>query len=488
MQVRERTAAEHHDGQRSRRPAVQRPEAARTGVAVTTALPADGDFDPIHRPLLQPRGVGRSRAAAVRERAAARRHGPRIPGLQRGSELLQVFPLRRPAHPVRVPVRQHLQPDALLRPEPELELRQASAGQSPVQSAAVDTVGVQVRLLNWGKACGSCTTRAVSVEHSGSPAASVHLRLTSRGWPRSKRRRLLVQQGRLDEAEQQARLALDNPETRAVAYSVLGTIRLQQTAASTTAPRSCARRSGWTRTSWARTSISRRSTSFNAIRRRALDDLRRGAAHQAGFDGRAATGRSDRGTARRARAFALLLDPRAKLAADDPEVLLGIRSRLLEMDLLDDAEPALTKAASLETGRSLVSIHAGRGEGGQTPVRGGAGAARTARASGSRRTATAVRARVGALHPGTSRRRRRASSRSVRLQPEQLASHHYLALIARDQGRDAEAIAMLEALVKRYPHHVASCEALGSLLMSAQRYDEAGAHICGRRCASARSR
>jgi tetratricopeptide (TPR) repeat protein len=38
----------------------------------------------------------------------------------------------------------------------------------------------------------------------------------------------LVQQGRLDEAEQQARVALSDPQTRAAACSVLGTIRLQQ--------------------------------------------------------------------------------------------------------------------------------------------------------------------------------------------------------------------------------------------------------------------
>ena len=38
----------------------------------------------------------------------------------------------------------------------------------------------------------------------------------------------LVQQGRLDEADQQARLALADPQTRAVACSVLGTIRFQQ--------------------------------------------------------------------------------------------------------------------------------------------------------------------------------------------------------------------------------------------------------------------
>ena len=38
----------------------------------------------------------------------------------------------------------------------------------------------------------------------------------------------LVQQGRLDEADQQAQLALSDPQTRAVACSVLGSIRFQQ--------------------------------------------------------------------------------------------------------------------------------------------------------------------------------------------------------------------------------------------------------------------
>jgi tetratricopeptide (TPR) repeat protein len=38
----------------------------------------------------------------------------------------------------------------------------------------------------------------------------------------------LVQQGKLDEADKHARRALGDPETRAVAYSILGTIKLQQ--------------------------------------------------------------------------------------------------------------------------------------------------------------------------------------------------------------------------------------------------------------------
>jgi tetratricopeptide (TPR) repeat protein len=62
---------------------------------------------------------------------------------------------------------------------------------------------------------------------------------------------------------------------------------------------------------------------------------------------------------------------------------------------------------------------------------------------------------------------------SVRLLPDQLAPYYYLALVARDQGKDAEAIGMLQDLLHRYPDHASSCEVLGSLLMSAQRYPEA---------------
>ena len=64
-------------------------------------------------------------------------------------------------------------------------------------------------------------------------------------------------------------------------------------------------------------------------------------------------------------------------------------------------------------------------------------------------------------------------SESLRLDAEQLASPYYLALVARDQGRDAEAIERLERVLAKYPDHAASCEALGGLLMNARRYDEA---------------
>jgi tetratricopeptide (TPR) repeat protein len=62
---------------------------------------------------------------------------------------------------------------------------------------------------------------------------------------------------------------------------------------------------------------------------------------------------------------------------------------------------------------------------------------------------------------------------SVRLQPDQIAPYYYLALIGRDQGRDEDAIRTLEDLLRRYPDHSLSCEALGGLLMNAHRYPEA---------------
>ena len=125
-------------------------------------------------------------------------------------------------------------------------------------------------------------------------------------------------------------------------------------------------------------------------------------------------------------------------------------------------------------GRARLSVHPGRREGRQAPVRGGPGAARAAgRRSG--RTMRSFSTRWGPCSTcrGTWRRRRRGSGRAFGWTPEQLASPYYLALVARDQGRDAEAIERLEELLRRYPDHASSCEALGGLLMNDRRYAEA---------------
>jgi tetratricopeptide (TPR) repeat protein len=161
-----------------------------------------------------------------------------------------------------------------------------------------------------------------------------------------------------------------------------------------------------------------------------------------------------------------------KLAGDDPQVLLGFGRVCLKMDLLEDAEPALVKAAELKPGDpayqyTLAVAKVGRRqyEAAQSLleplVRKRPGDAQLQYALGS------VLYMQGQLADADARLRE-----SLRLDAEQLASPYYLALVARDQGRDAEAIERLEALVKRYPDHASSCEALGSLLMNARRYEE----------------
>jgi len=62
---------------------------------------------------------------------------------------------------------------------------------------------------------------------------------------------------------------------------------------------------------------------------------------------------------------------------------------------------------------------------------------------------------------------------SVRLQPSQVGSYYYLALAVRDQQNEGEAIRILEGLLQEHPEHAAAREVLGTLLMSANKYDDA---------------
>ena len=162
-----------------------------------------------------------------------------------------------------------------------------------------------------------------------------------------------------------------------------------------------------------------------------------------------------------------------KLEPDNPEVLLGFGRVCLKMDLLDDAEPALTQAVSLRPEDppyryTLAAAKVGKRqfEAAQVLIEGlvkeRQGDAQLQYALGS------VLYLEGHLADAAAHLRE-----SVRLLPDQLAPYYYLALVARDQGNEAEAIGMLQELLRRYPDHALSCEALGSLLMSAHRYPEA---------------
>ena len=166
-----------------------------------------------------------------------------------------------------------------------------------------------------------------------------------------------------------------------------------------------------------------------------------------------------------------------KLAPDDPVILLGFGRVCFKMDLLDDAEPALAKAASLKPGDipykyTLAAVKVGKRQYDE---------------------ARSLLEPLVEAHPNDAHLRyalgtllytqghlQEASahlSESIRLAPDQLPSYYYLALVARDQGKDGEAIAMLEKLLGRHPDHAAASETLGVLLMSAQRNEEAERHL-----------
>jgi len=162
-----------------------------------------------------------------------------------------------------------------------------------------------------------------------------------------------------------------------------------------------------------------------------------------------------------------------KLAAEDPQILLGFGRVCLKMDLLEDAEPALVRAAELKPGEpayqytlAVAKVGKKQFEAAQglleSLVEKQPGDAQLQYALGS------VLYMEGHLTEADARLRE-----SLRLDADQVASPYYLALVARDQGRDAEAIERLEDLLRRHPEHAASCEALGGLLMNAQRYPEA---------------
>ncbi|HEY2944716.1 MAG TPA: tetratricopeptide repeat protein [Vicinamibacteria bacterium] len=162
-----------------------------------------------------------------------------------------------------------------------------------------------------------------------------------------------------------------------------------------------------------------------------------------------------------------------KLVADDAEILLGFGRVCLKMDLLDDAEPALTRAAALRPGESAYQYTLAVAKVGKRQYEAAQGLLEplVEKRPGDAQlqySLGSVLYMQGHLAEADARLRE-----SLRLDADQVASPYYLALVARDQGRDAEAIERLEELLRRHPDHASSCEALGGLLMNGRRYAEA---------------
>ncbi len=362
----------------------------------------------------------------------------------------------------------------------------------------------------------------------------------------------LVQQGRLDEAEAQARRALGDPATQAAAYSVLGTISFQRSA-STTASSSSRKPSSSTnglvgahlslaqvymlqgKPALALPLVERVADTRSASRERASrpgDQVRRAfATHGAAPAGDRGPGARPRTAVRPsyelafnlAGAYLLKNDParalehydaalalkpdsvpalrqaaavaeqrgelerslsywmRAKkVDPEDPEILLGFGRVCLRMDLLDDAEPALVKAAALKPDDRTYQYTLAAAKVGKKQFE---AAQHLVEPLVEKQPADpqlqyalgSILYLEGHLTEAATHLRE-----SLRLQPEQLASQYYLGLVVRDQGNDGEAIAILEKVIQRFPAHAASTRGPG-------RIADDGAALRGRGASVARS-
>jgi tetratricopeptide (TPR) repeat protein len=166
-----------------------------------------------------------------------------------------------------------------------------------------------------------------------------------------------------------------------------------------------------------------------------------------------------------------------KIDPQDAEILLGFGRVCLRMDLLEDAEPALVKAASLRPDDVSYQYTLAAAKVGKRQFE---AARRLVEPLVDKQPADPqLQYALGSILYLEGRLTDAAAHlrESLRLHPDQLASQYYLALVVRDQGNDAGAIAMLETLLQRFPDHAASSETLGGLLITAQRYDEAERHL-----------
>jgi len=351
-----------------------------------------------------------------------------------------------------------------------------------------------------------------------------------------------VQQGRLDEAEAQARRALADPATQAVAYSVLGTIsfqrnQLEDSVASfkkavalndrligahlslaqvymlqgkptlalpsveralalepSKVPRDLMIELG------VRLATQGAAPQAIGLLERARDsgpssyevNFNLGGAYLLADDGakalasydaaialkpdalpalrQAATVAEQRGELERSLSYWLRAK---KVAPEDPEILFGFGRVCLRMDLLEDAQPALEKAAGAKPDDQMYQYTLAAAKVGRKQFE---EAQHLVERLVDKRPADAqLQYALGSILylEGNLTEANTHLRESLRLQPDQIAANYYLALVQRDQGNDADAIARLEQLQQRHPEHAASSEALGGLLMTAQRFDEA---------------
>ena len=140
-----------------------------------------------------------------------------------------------------------------------------------------------------------------------------------------------------------------------------------------------------------------------------------------------------------------------KVDPEDPEILLGFGRVCLRMDLLDDAEPALVKAAALKPADRTYQYTLAAAKVGKKQFE--AAQHLVEPLVEKQPTDPQLQYALGSILYLEGHLTEAATHlrESLRLQPEQLASQYYLGLVVRDQGNDAEAIAILEKVVRRFP-------------------------------------
>lgn len=158
---------------------------------------------------------------------------------------------------------------------------------------------------------------------------------------------------------------------------------------------------------------------------------------------------------------------------DDARILFEFGKACLELDLFEDAVPALQRAANLQPNNDsyayvLASAHVSKKE---------------------YEVAGKIFDRLLQKHPRDSVLNYAMGSllfleveldqaatylhKSVELNPDQSAAYYYLALIAEGKGKDAEAVASLRDVLRRDPDYGPAYEAMGRMLLKEQKYPEA---------------
>ncbi len=183
-----------------------------------------------------------------------------------------------------------------------------------------------------------------------------------------------------------------------------------------------------------------------------------------------ATIAEERGELEKALSFLI----RAKLEApSDPEVLFSFGTVALRLELIADATKALERALELRPDHTSTRYWLGTA----------LGAARQYDAS------LALYQGILDENPNDSQMQYAVGSvyylkvafedairhltESFRLDPEQLLSPYYLAMIAQKQGRNEEATRMFEGILKSHPDHALSYEGLAISQFRLRQYEEA---------------